>query len=247
MQTKAVDADQRSSGAMRSPGADARTELVERFFSGTGPTYDRMVHWATLGIDRLWKRRIVAMIPADTGPVLDLACGTGISTLAIASRFPGRRVIGVELRDEYLAIARAKTGSPSIEWVCSRAEDYQSAERFDCICSSYLAKYADLPRLVERGRSLLKPGGMFIAHDFTLPPDGPLLALWRAYFVLMRASVAKAVPSWKPIYEGLPRLIAETTWPADLSEALHSCGFEEVRRDDLTLYGSAIVSARCGD
>jgi len=67
-----------------------------------------MVHWATLGIDRLWKKRIVGLIPEGTGPMLDLACGTGLSTLAIARRLPGRRIVGVELRDEYLAIARKK-------------------------------------------------------------------------------------------------------------------------------------------
>jgi hypothetical protein len=60
----------------------ARLALVERFFEGTGPSYDFMVNAATLGIDRLWKRRLVDLIPSNPARVLDLACGTGISTLA---------------------------------------------------------------------------------------------------------------------------------------------------------------------
>src|SRR4029079_3242415 len=89
-------------------GQDARLELVERLFSGTGTSYDSMVHWATLGFDARWKKRMLKYIPAGDGPVLDLACGTGISTLSIARRFPGRLHICTELRDEYLCVARQK-------------------------------------------------------------------------------------------------------------------------------------------
>ncbi len=42
---------------------DPKLELVQRFFSGTGESYDFMVNFATLGIDRLWKRKIVDLIP----------------------------------------------------------------------------------------------------------------------------------------------------------------------------------------
>src|SRR4029450_10047608 len=89
-------------------GRNERIALVERFFSGTGNSYDAMVHWATLGFDARWKRRMLAHIPVGDGPVLDLACGTGISTLSIARRFPRRLVVGVELREEYLRLARDK-------------------------------------------------------------------------------------------------------------------------------------------
>ena len=63
---------------------DERLELIERFFRGTGSTYDFMVAAATFGIDDRWKRRIVERIPGGAERILDLACGTGISTLAIA-------------------------------------------------------------------------------------------------------------------------------------------------------------------
>lgn len=225
---------------------DARTELVEHFFEGTGSTYDSMVQWATLGIDRLWKKRIVALIPDGTGPVLDLACGTGISTLAIARRFPGRRIVGVELRDEYLAIAREKVrmlGLQNIELVLCRAEDYQSRDKFDCVTSSYLAKYAELPLLTAHCKSMLKAGGLLLMHDFTLPPNRVLLALWHFYFLVMRNTVARAIPSWMPIYEGLSRLIIATRWLDELKEALEARGFTGIRREYLTLCGSAIVTA----
>jgi demethylmenaquinone methyltransferase/2-methoxy-6-polyprenyl-1,4-benzoquinol methylase len=157
-----------------------------------------MVNLATFGIDRLWKRRIVQLIPPQSRRVADLACGTGISTLAIARRLPECLVIGVELRDEYLTIAREKVrrlGLANVELVLSRAEDYRSEVPFDCISSSYLAKYADLPQLVSNALNMLTPGGLFLMHDFTYPPS-PILRIWR---LTSRAAAARQplFPAWR--------------------------------------------------
>lgn len=227
--------------------ADPRVALVSQFFEGTGATYDRMVQGATLGIDRLWKRRMVRAIPLDARRILDLACGTGISTLAIARARPDSAIVGVELREEYLQFARAKLvrePRPNVSLVLSRAEDYTSSVPFDCISSSYLAKYAELPRLIAANRAMLRPGGVLMMHDFTLPPNPVLRAIWRGYFRIMQQTVARALPSWREIYFGLPRLIEATRWITEWPQLLHAQGFEDVRVEYLTLYGSALVTAR---
>lgn len=227
--------------------SDSRLALVERFFRGTGASYDFMVNAATFGIDRLWKRRILARIPPNAGDILDLACGTGISTFSLARRFPKARVVGVELREEYLAIARAKRERlqlENVELVLSRAEDYRAERRFDCISSSYLAKYADLPLLTRRCRDMLNDGGVLLMHDFTFPPRRSLVLLWRAYFKALQLLGGALFPAWREIYQGLPQLIEATRWLPELEQALAGNGFVNVRVEHLTVYGSALVSAR---
>jgi demethylmenaquinone methyltransferase/2-methoxy-6-polyprenyl-1,4-benzoquinol methylase len=229
------------------PEEDPRLALVERFFRGTGSTYDLMVNAATFGIDRRWKRHIVERIPPHAGHILDLACGTGISTIAIARRFPRGSVVGVELREEYLAIARAKVrrlGLENVELVLSRAEDYRARRPFDCISASYLAKYADLPRLVGNCRGMLKDGGVLLMHDFTFPPKRYLIAIWRVYFRALQLLGGALFPAWREIYHGLPLLIERTRWVPELRQALADNGFSDIRTEYLTVYGSAIVSAR---
>lgn len=233
---------------MTAPGAeDPRRELVERFFQGTGKTYDFMVNAATFGIDRLWKRRIVDLMPANPERVLDLACGTGISTFAIARRYADCHVVGVELRDEYLSIASQgarRHAVRNVEFILSRAEDYRSELPFDCISSSYLAKYADLRLLVRHAATMLKPNGLFLMHDFTYPQRRYLVPIWRLYFKLLQLGGSPLFPAWREIYYGLPRVIEQTRWVEELQTALEDNGFVDIRREDLTLHGSAIVTAR---
>jgi len=231
---------------MNSPHShDSEIEIVNRFFSGTGRTYDFMVNVATFGIDHLWKRRIISLIPPNSTRILDLACGTGILTLSLARRFPDCQVVGVELRDEYLTLAREKVsrlGITNVEFVLSRAEEYESQTSYDAIVSSYLAKYADLPTLMLRAQPMLKEHGLLLMHDFTFPPPS-LVWLWRMYFWVLQHIGTPFFPSWREIYYGLPQLIEETRWASDLPPLLKEHGFKNIRREDLTAYGSAIFTA----
>lgn len=231
---------------MPSASDDPRLNLVERFFSGTGASYDAVVHYATFGIDRRWKHRIVAQIPAGATRILDLASGTGILTEAIARRFPRAEVVGVELREEYLARARTKqraAGLDNISFLLGRAEEFSTDRPFDCIVSSYLAKYADLARVAAMAVSCLKPAGTFVAHDFTLPPHRLLRRIWRVYFFLLQTFGGAVLPTWREIFYGLPRLIEQTRWTTELPEELTKAGFRSIELQYLTLYGSAVLTA----
>lgn len=226
---------------------DPRLERVNRFFSGTGATYDWMVNVATFGIDRWWKRRIIGLIPPDPKRILDLACGTGISTVALAERYPACHIVGVELREEYLRLARNKVqqlGITNVELVLSRAEEYRSHERFDCVLSSYLAKYADLNSLTRSTKDMLREGGLLLMHDFTYPPNAFLVWVFHLYFFVLQRLGTPVFPAWREIFYGLPKLIQETRWTSELTEALQKNGFREISMEYLTAYGSAIVTAR---
>jgi demethylmenaquinone methyltransferase/2-methoxy-6-polyprenyl-1,4-benzoquinol methylase len=180
---------------------ETRLALVERFFARTAGSYDFIVDATTLGADRRWKRRIVESVPAGASRILDLASGTGILTFELARRFPTAQIVGVELRDEYLQIARRRAsalGIGNVEFVLGRAEEFTSRERFDAIVSSYLAKYADLQALARGARGLLEPGGRMVAHDFTYPSNPRSEQLWRLQFRVIQSVFGRIWPAWAP-------------------------------------------------
>ena len=63
-----------------------KKEAVEQMFDNIAPEYDALNHILSLDIDRLWRRRAVRKaIDSDRdGSVLDVACGTGYFSIALA-------------------------------------------------------------------------------------------------------------------------------------------------------------------
>ncbi len=226
---------------------DPRLALVERFFSGTGSSYDSVVRIFTGGIDGLWKQEMMALLPSRPERIIDLAAGTGILTLAIARRFPHCQVVGVELRAEYLDIAKERAAyerMTNVEFILGRAEAMQLPESADAITGSYLPKYADLPQLARTMRRTLRPGGIAIMHDFTYPTPALLGWAWELYMRAMWLVGGLIYPQWAGTFRELPILIRQTNWVEELQAALRAEGFGEIRRQRLTLGGSALVSAK---
>lgn len=224
-----------------------KIEVVSRFFSGTGFSYDRVAAICTCGLDKYWKKRILSKIPPHSALIVDQACGTGILTLEIARTFPGCRVIGVELRDEYLKIAREKarvSGIRNADFILGRAEDVVLEGGCDCITSSYLAKYADLKILISNAGKMLRPGGLIIMHDFTYPSNPVFLSLWQAYFVLLRMIVSRIYPEWRTVFFELPEFLRQTRWVSDSLSFLKENAFCDITSESFTFGASAIVTAR---
>jgi demethylmenaquinone methyltransferase/2-methoxy-6-polyprenyl-1,4-benzoquinol methylase len=225
----------------------SKLEVVERFFSGTGSSYDRVATVCTCGFDRYWKRRIMAKIPPRPARILDQACGTGILTLQIARAYPDCQVVGVELRDEYLRIAREKArsaGIGNVRFILGRAEDVTPDGAFDCITSSYLAKYAELGPLIANAGKMLRPGGLIILHEFTCPGNPLFRSLWGAYLVLLRAIGSRVYPEWRTVFDELPAFLRQSTWHPEALSLLIEHGFRDVASESLTFGASAIVTAR---
>ena len=72
--------------------------VISGMFDSIASKYDRMNHGMSLGIDKLWRRRFVRRLSSSLVPgaaVLDLACGTGDLTRALALK--GFVVTGLDI------------------------------------------------------------------------------------------------------------------------------------------------------
>jgi demethylmenaquinone methyltransferase/2-methoxy-6-polyprenyl-1,4-benzoquinol methylase len=229
-------------GAHPHPGL----EIAHRFFSGTGPSYDLIAFLCTAGFDLYWKARILDKIPPRPRHIIDQACGTGILTFRIAARFQSCRVTGVELRSEYLDIAKrkAKPGkSKRVDFILGRAEDVRLKGPVDCITSSYLAKYAEVTLLVQNAKGMLRSGGVMVLHDFTYP-SGPLfLPIWKVYFKVLQTLGSRVFPQWQTVFHELPEFLRKSRWLTESVQCLKENDFSDIRVESLTLGTSAIVTA----
>jgi len=86
---------------------------IREMFDSIAPEYDAFNHLTSLGIDRCWRRRALRFIK---GPkVLDLACGTGDFSIAIARGLRGVRVTGIDISDGMLAEMKIKLAKAGLE------------------------------------------------------------------------------------------------------------------------------------
>jgi demethylmenaquinone methyltransferase / 2-methoxy-6-polyprenyl-1,4-benzoquinol methylase len=223
------------------------TTLAERFFSGNSETYEHIANLSSLGLDGWWKRKIVNKIPHNPTRILDQACGTGLLTFKMAQRFPLCWIFGVDLQDEYLGIARQKAQAlelTTVEFIHGKAEDVVLEGDFDCITSCYLAKYADLTRLVSQAHDMLRDGGMFIMHELTYPTGLVYAFFWHIHFRFLQAYGTWRHPEWRTAFDELPICLKETMWVDELMDALRENKFSDINIEYLAFGASAIVSAR---
>jgi demethylmenaquinone methyltransferase/2-methoxy-6-polyprenyl-1,4-benzoquinol methylase len=135
-------------------------------------------------------------------------------------------------------------GRSDIQFVHSAAEDFRKTEPFDAIVSSYLAKYADLDVLTANAASLLKPGGLLLMHEFTYPTNPFIALVWELYFSILQWMPSAQLRQWRAAFRGLPKLVRETTWVADLRHAMQQNGFTDIHTDSLSMGMAAIVTGR---
>jgi SAM-dependent methyltransferase len=117
-----------------------------------------------------WARRLAAAfldvveIP-PSGELLDVGCGTGALTFAMAERWPHRRVIGVDLAAPFISYAHGRrTGEqPQFEIGDACALKYENA-RFAATTAHLLFLFIPepLPALQEM-RRVTRPGGTIAA------------------------------------------------------------------------------------
>ena len=222
-------------------------ELAEQFFSGNGATYDQIASFSTLGLDGWWKRKVLNKIPKTSNRIIEQASGTGILTCKIARLFPKCRIVGVELHEEYLNIAREKARDlqlTNVEFIHGRAEEVILDGEFDCIASAYLAKYVDLDLLVAHAKKMLREGGVFIMHELTRPANPLFVALWKMHFKFLQTYGKWKHPEWELAFRDLPLLLTKTRWVDELTQALRANKFLDIKVETLLLGASVIVSAR---
>jgi len=94
--------------------------------------------------------------------VADLGCGPGNLTAALAQRWPGASVAGVDSSPEMIAAARTSAGqdAPNLSFAVGDVRDWQPGHPVDVlVCNAVLQWVPGHDELLLRWADLLAPGG----------------------------------------------------------------------------------------
>jgi demethylmenaquinone methyltransferase/2-methoxy-6-polyprenyl-1,4-benzoquinol methylase len=186
---------------------ERKQQITREVFARLAPAYDRFTPGLSFWRDRSWKRDMIQRLPPATQPAcLDLACGTGDLCFLLAARFPAGRILGTDITDAMLDLARVRNHSANIEF--ANADMMQTglpSASFDLVTGGYALRNApDLDRALAEIARLLKPGGAAAFLDFSNPPQP---ALRKLYKILLHVWAS----AWGLAMYGNPKLFTYIT------------------------------------
>jgi SAM-dependent methyltransferase len=135
----------------------------------------------------VYSERAFRMLPALRAPrILDIGCGPGASTMALASLSDGE-IIGIDIHQQYLDQLQAKIDAAGLADRVRAVNlsmfdiDFPDSS-FDVVWSEGAIYVIGFARGLEEWRRLIRPGGFLAVHEATwLEPDPPaeIAEFWR--------------------------------------------------------------------
>lgn len=210
---------------------------VSGMFDQVASGYDRTNTVLSLGNDRLWRAAMNrAVNPRPGQRILDLAAGTGVSSVVLAQS--GADVTAADFSPGMIAEGERKhAGIPNLRFVEADAENLPFGDdEFDAVTMSFgLRNVADPRRALRELLRVTKPGGRVVICEFSHPPSRLFHALYRFYNDRVLPIVAKAVSSNADAYDYLNESIRD--WPDQrtLAAWMREAGWTDVAHRDLSL------------
>jgi demethylmenaquinone methyltransferase/2-methoxy-6-polyprenyl-1,4-benzoquinol methylase len=225
---------------------------VAAMFDAIAARYDLLNDILSMGQVRLWRRAVARITGAGPGDrVLDLAAGTGTSTLTFTAA--GADAVACDFSLGMLQAGHAKigggprgSGHGRLGWVAGDALRLPFRdEAFDAVTISFgLRNVADTVAALAEMRRVTRPGGRLVVCEFSTITIAPVDMLYRRYLLHALPAIARRAARNPEAYEYLAESIVD--WPAqrELAGLISAAGWSAVRWRDLSMGAVAVHVAR---
>lgn len=166
------------------------------------------------------------------GRLLDLCCGTGLSTHALAQEYPHAEIIGLDASEGMIEKAQAKPLASRVRFVVGDAMDpTQSGVEgpFDGILMAYgIRNVPDADTCLLRLRGLLKPGARIVFHEYSVADSFRSRALWNAITCGVIIPGGALTAGSTDIYRYLRKSVLDFDGVKAFEARLRAAGFDNV-------------------
>jgi ubiquinone/menaquinone biosynthesis C-methylase UbiE len=232
-----------------------RKREVPSDFDDTAGTYDVLVSRNPGYLDHLRRSAERLAVANPSARILDLCCGTGLSTAAITAAWPDATVVGLDASAGMLDAARAKPDLAGVTWILGDASDpgpalvaAGHAPPFDAVLMAYgIRNLPDPDAALARILGLLAPGATICFHEYSVKGNPRSIGTWTsvAWLIIIpsggwanrRLGLRRATR----IYRYLWRSVLAFDSVAEFEDRLRRAGFVDVRTEPMDGWQRGIV------
>lgn len=203
-----------------------------KMFDQIASRYDRINHILSLGIDRLWRKK-AACILAEYKPdsVLDIACGTADSSISIHEAIKSAKITGIDISHEMLRLGQEKIYKKGLLHMIKLIEG--NAEQIDSEDASYEAvtiffgfrNFRDRPQALHEIYRVLKPQGILMIVEFSIPRQRLIKTLYKLYLFHMLPVIGGILSGKRYAYRYFVQSVKTFPAPEMLYNQLYDNGF----------------------
>ena len=214
---------------------------VAGMFGRIAGWYDFLNHFLSLGLDLVWRRRLVShlapLAASDRLVVLDLAAGTLDVTRAILRRYPGARVAAMDFALPMLRRGQGKlSGSERSAVLTGLADGRELPLKDACVDGVTIAfGIRNLPRPRAHAEILrvLRPGGRYCILEFGAGRKRILKGLYNFYLNRLLPLLGRIISGDDQAYRYLAETIKAFPDERELDAELRQSGFDRIFHEPL--------------
>jgi ubiquinone/menaquinone biosynthesis C-methylase UbiE len=177
--------------------------------------------------------------------ILDLCCGTGLSTAALRSVYPEAELTGMDASAGMLARARDKSSLKDVTFLQGDAMDPAEAGAagpYDGILMAYGIRNVPDPDLcLQRIGALLAGGGVVCLHEYSVAGSSRARAIWKSVTSGVVIPLGFLFTRTTAIFRYLRRSVLEFDSVQELEGRLRKANFVEVRTEPMDGWQRGVV------
>ena len=211
-----------------------KKEQMVAMFDNIAQEYDKYNYLASFNIDRIWRRRAISSLkPFAPRHILDIATGTGDLALLINKKLKPETVIGCDISEGMMQVAREKCQKRGITNIRFEKEDCTALSypdnSFDAVTSSFgVRNFQELEKALCEMYRVLRPGGHLVILELSSPTRFPMKQLFPIYAKYVMPTLGRIFSKDAKAYKYLPDSIAAFPQGEVMQEIIMKAGFNKV-------------------
>jgi len=177
--------------------------------------------------------------------ILDLCCGTGLSTEALRRAYPRASIVGMDASQGMLEEARGKSALADVTWLHGDAMDpaaFGAEGPYDGILMAYGIRNVPDPNLcLERLHGLLADGGTLCLHEYSVSGSAWARLVWNLVTLGIVIPLGLLLARSTRIFRYLRRSVLEFDSVDELEDRLREAGFDGVRTEAMDGWQRGVV------